>query len=77
MKIFKATIVASNSCYLHTLIIVAEDKEKAHNQLCEQQKRTVKYTQPMKELTIDLDKPSVIEYVGWGHKESDYCSDDM
>lgn len=76
MKMFTATIVSNNSCYLHTLLVVAEDKEKAHDQLCEQQKRKVQYTQPLKELDIDWNKPTVIEYVGWGHSDSDNGYDD-
>jgi hypothetical protein len=76
MKLFKATIKASNSCYLHTVLVVAEDKEKAHSQLCEQQKRKVKYTQPLKELYVDMNKPGVIEYVGWGSSDSDNSFDD-
>lgn len=76
MKIFTATIVSNNGCYLHTLLVVAEDKKKAHDQLCEQQKRKVKYTEQLKEVDIDLNKPTVIEYVGWGHTSSDYGSDD-
>lgn len=76
MKVFTATIVSGNSCYLHTLIVVAESKEKAHEQLCEQQKRKVKYTKSLKELKIDFSKPTVIEYVGWGNSDNDYGHDD-
>lgn len=71
MKIFKATIVSNNSCYLHTVLVIAEDEEKANKLLCEQQKRKVEYTQPLKELNIDMKKPNVIEYVGWGYSDDD------
>lgn len=76
MKIFKATIVSGNSCYIETVLVVAEDKEKAHTQLCEHEKRKVKYTKPLTELEIDMNKPSVIGYVGFGSSESDFNSFD-
>ena len=76
MKIYQATIESNNSCYLHTLLIVAENEEMAHKQLCEQQKRQVKYTKKLKELYIDFKKPTVIEYVGWGYSDSDNGYDD-
>ena len=76
MKLFQATIISGNSCYLETVLVVAEDKEKAHSLLCENKKRKVKYTQKLKELEIDFTKPAVIEYVGWGHSDNDYSYDD-
>lgn len=76
MKLFKATIVSDNSCYVHTLLIIAENEQKAHEQLCEQQKRKVQYKSKLTELNIDMSKPSVIEYVGFGENESDYGWDD-
>jgi len=77
MKLYQATIVSKNSCYVHTLLIVAENKEKAHEQLCEnQKKRHIWYTKKLKELDIDMNKPQVIEYVGFGHSESDFGYDD-
>ena len=77
MKLFKATIVANNSCYLHTLLIVAENEATAHEMLCENQdNKFIKYTQKLVELDIDMTKPQVLEYVGWGHSESDYDSGD-
>jgi len=76
MKLFKATIVANNSCYLHTLLIVAENEATAHEMLCEYQGYKVKYTQKLMELDIDMTKPQVLEYVGWGHSESDCGLDD-
>ena len=71
MKIYQATIVANNSVYVETLLIVAENEELAHKQLCDKQKRQVKYTQKLKELDINMKKPNVIEYVGWGHRDTD------
>jgi len=76
MKLFQATIISANSCYVHTLLVVAEDEKKAHDQLCEQQKREVKYTHKLKELNIDMTKPNVIEYVGWGCSDDDNHYDD-
>jgi len=76
MKLFQATIIANNSCYLETVLVVAENEEDADKLLCAQQKRKVKYTKKLKELDIDMTKPQVIEYVGWGHTESNYCGED-
>ena len=56
--------------------MVAEDNEKAHDQLCEHEKRKVQYTKKLEELNIDLKKPTVIGMVGWGHSENDYGGDD-
>lgn len=71
LKIYTATIVANNSCYLETVLVVAESKEKAHDQLCEKKRREVKYTQSLKELDIDFKTPTVIEYAGWGNSDDD------
>jgi len=57
-------------------LIIAKDEENAHKQLCKQQKREVKYTQKLKELNIDMTKPNVIEYVGWGEADNDSNFDD-
>jgi len=72
MKLYQATIIASNSCYVHTLLIVAENEEMAHKQLCENQdNKFIKYTKKLKQLDIDMTKPQVIEYVGFGECEND------
>ncbi len=76
MKLFQATIEGNNSCYVHTLLIVSENEDLAHKQLCKQQKREVKYTQKLKELDIDMKKSTVIEYVGWGENETRYYGHD-
>jgi len=77
MKLYQATIVSKNSCYVHTLLVVAENEELAHDLLCENQgSKFVKYTKKLKELDIDMTKPQVIEYVGFGCSESDYGCDD-
>ena len=77
MKLYQATIVSKNSCYVHTLLVVAENEEMAHDQLCENQgSKHIKYTKKLKELDIDMTKPQVIEYVGFGCSESDYGYDD-
>ena len=77
MKLFQATIVSKNSCYVHTLLVVAENEEKAHDLLCENQgNRFIQYTKKLKQLDIDMTKPQVIEYVGFGENESDCGLDD-
>lgn len=76
MKVFQATIVSGNSCYVETVLVIAEDKEKAHDQLCEHEKRKVKYTRRLEEINIDMTKPNVIEYVGWGESDDDRHFDD-
>lgn len=75
MKIFKATIEASNNCYVKTLIVIAENKELAHDQICEKEKRQVVYKKNLTEIKIDASKPSVIE-VGFGENDSDNHFDD-
>ena len=71
MKLYQATIISQNSCYVHTLLIVAENKEAAHEQLFKQQGREIEYTKKLKELDIDMTKSCVIEYVGFGESECD------
>lgn len=76
MKVFQATIVSGNSCYVHTVLVIAENEERADKLLCEQQKRKVQYTHKLKELNIDMTKEGVIEYVGWGEADNDNHFDD-
>ena len=76
MKIFQATIVSGNSCYVETVLVIAEDKEKAHDKLCEHEKRKVQYTRRLEEIKIDMTKPNVIGFVGWGSSDSDNHYDD-
>ena len=76
MKVFKATIVSGNSCYIETVLVIAEDKEKAHDQLCEHEKRKVQYTKRLEEINIDMTKPNVIGFVGFGCSDSDNHYDD-
>ncbi len=66
LKIFQATIMSENTCYLETVLIIDEDEEKAHKSLCRAEKREVRYTRRLKELCIDKTKPNVIQFVGWG-----------
>ena len=68
-KLFQATVVAGNSCYIETLLIVAKDKDQAHKLLCKHEKREVECKQPLKELNLDMTKPGVIPYVGWGEND--------
>jgi len=70
MKIYQATIVTNNSCYIETLLVIAKDKTQAHKQLCKHEEREVKYTRKLKEIEINMTKPNVIEYVGFGNNES-------
>ena len=76
LKIYQATVVSSNSCYVETLLVTAADEKAAHRLLCEHENREVRYTRPLKEIKIDLRVPTVVPYVGWGESESDYGSDD-
>jgi len=76
MKLYQATIECSNSCYIETLLIIAENEENADKQLCEHKKRKVKYKRKLKELEIDFSKPNVIPSVGFGENESNYEGDD-
>ena len=78
MKLFQCTIVSQNSCYVQTLLVVAEDKIEADKLIKENQKtfHNLKYTQPLKEITINMDIPNVINYVGWGHNDNDCGFDD-
>ena len=75
-KLYQATVVASNSCYIETLLIIAKNKKEANEILCKHEKREVEYKEELKELKIDMTKPNVIPYVGWGENESDYGYDD-
>lgn len=75
MKIFKATIEASNSCYVQTVLVIAENKKLAHDQLCKKEKRQVIYKSDLQEIQIDTNNPNVIE-IGFGENDSDYSSDD-
>jgi hypothetical protein len=74
MKLYQATIECANSCYVETVLVVANDMEQADEVLCVNQKRKVTYKKKLKELQIDMTKPSVIEHVGFGENESDFHS---
>jgi hypothetical protein len=77
MKIFKCTIESNNSCYVETLLVVAEAVEQADSLVKENQKnKWVKYTQPLTEIKIDLSKPQVVNYFGWGSSDNDNNFDD-
>ena len=69
MKLYQATIVTNNSCYIETLLIVANDEKEAHDILCTHKKRKVQYTEKIKELVLDMTKSNVIPYVGWGSND--------
>jgi len=88
MKLFQCTIETyPNNCYVETLLIIADDKEDAEQQIIAKRryqdrnsgridpKYHIVYTSPMKEIQIDLSKKAILE-VGFGHGESDYGSDD-
>jgi len=77
MKLFKATIVSGNSCYIETVLIVAENEKLAHELLTEKKKRKIEYkSSGLKELNVDFTKPNVVEMVGFGENESNYEGDD-
>jgi hypothetical protein len=82
LKLFKCTIVCTgNSCYVETLLVVAENKEDAHQQIVDSKKDkynknpNIKYTQKLQEFNLDLSKKKVVE-VGFAHNERDYGGDD-
>jgi hypothetical protein len=70
MKVFQATIESNNSCYVETVLVVAENEKQADVILCKHEKRKVKYTQKLMKVKISLTKPHVIPMVGWGENES-------
>ena len=77
MKLFKATIVSGNSCYIETVLIVAENELLAHELLTEKKKRKIEYKSGgLKELNVDFTKPNVVEMVGFGENEFDFEGDD-
>lgn len=71
MKIYQATVVASNSCYIETLLVIANDEKEANDILCTHEKRKVQYKRELKEIVFDMTKPNVIPYVGWGSNDDD------
>lgn len=81
MKIFKTTIVSNNSCYVKTLLIIAEDKDAAHQMIVDSKKDkynqnpTVQYKSPLTEISINDAKAGILE-VGFASNDSDYESDD-
>ena len=87
MKLFKCTIEANNSCYVETLLIVADNEKDAENQIKDSRRNQdkgsgrinptyeIKFTQPLKELKIDLNKKGIIE-VGFGCSDDDNSFDD-
>ena len=87
MKLFKCTVEANNSCYVETLLIVADNEKDAENQIKNSRRDKdkgsgrinptyeIKYTQPLTELKIDLNKKSILE-VGFGCSDDDNSFDD-
>lgn len=77
MDLYQATLeTVPNNCYVETVIIVAESKEDAHEQLVKKNGQWgVRYTRKLEKLSIDTTKRQVIR-VGWGHGESDCGWDD-
>ncbi len=76
MKLFKCTIESDNGCSVKTLLVIADDKDDAHNQIVENKKTkynqnpTLKYTSSLEELEIDLSKKGIIQ-VGFGYVDFD------
>ena len=88
MKLFKCTVETyPNSCYVETLLIVADNEKDAENQIKDSRRDQdkgsgrinptyeIKFTQPLKELKIDLNKKGIIE-VGFGCSDDDNSFDD-
>jgi diphthamide synthase subunit DPH2 len=88
MKLFQCTVEAyPNNCYVRTLLIIADDEKDAENQIINKRRNQdkgsgrinptyeIKYTQPLKEIKIDLSKKGILE-VGFGSAEDDNDSDD-
>jgi hypothetical protein len=88
MKLFKCTVETyPNNCYIETLLIVAEDEKDADEQIqAKRRKRDegsgrvdakyyIKYTQPLREIKIDLTKKGILE-VGFGHGDDGREGDD-
>jgi hypothetical protein len=88
LKLFKCTVETyPNNCYVETLLIVAEDERDAEEQIKAKRRDKdkgsgrinpqyyIKFTSPLREIKIDLDKKGILE-VGHGHGESDYGGDD-
>lgn len=78
MKIYKCTVEARNSCYLETLLVVAENIKKADILVKEnQENKYVVYKQKLAEINVDFTKPQVVNYFGWGdNSDRGYDSDD-
>lgn len=70
LNTYKATVVANNSCYVETVLVIAENEEQANDILCVHEKRKVQYKSKLKEIIIDKTKPNVIGMVGFGENES-------
>lgn len=75
-KIFKATIICSNSCYTETVLVIAKNEIQAHGLLCSCKEREVEYKNELKEIIINIDSPSVISNVGFGENDHDWNFDD-
>ena len=81
MKIFKCTVESSNGCSSKTLLVIANDKEDAHNQIVESKKTkynqtpTIKYLSSLEELKLNLSEKAIIE-VGFGYTDDDNDSED-
>lgn len=76
MKIFQATIECNNTCYVETVLVVAENETQADSLLCKHEKRRVTYKNKLEEIELDLKTPHVIPMVGFGENDNDYGSID-
>jgi len=88
MKLFKGTVECyPNNCYVETLLIVADSKEDAEEQIKEKRRKEdkgsgrinptyeIKFTSPLEELKINLNKRGILE-VGLGCGDNDNSFDD-
>lgn len=82
MKLYKCTVETyPNNCYVETLLIVADDKQDALQQIKDSRRDKynedprIVFTQNLEELKIDTNKKGILN-VGHGHGDSDNGWDD-
>ena len=75
MNVYQATIISNNSCFVETVLVIAESKDSARKLLAKKKKRTIEYTQPLKKIKIGSSS-KVIEMVGWGNSAGHFRGDD-
>lgn len=67
-KIFKATVVANNTKYVDSLMVLADDIEEA-DELISREYKQVEYINPLHEITgLDMEQSQVIN-IGFGKND--------